>query len=258
MLLLEQAGEGLFFFFFSFFFFFKRTVPLEPQRSLDGSRNTWQPGGWRGGGEGLSVPQPRGQMGGWEGGKGCPEGNKDPAAGKIKSSLLFQINPFPRWCSEQRSGPCAHWGPLMSLRGWALRRGEGCGAGWLPPPSPATRALACGPSFLPGLRTRRGQGRGPVLLFKVSMARAVLVGGPSSWVSGVFSGSQGRHCGERQRQDQGWRRVGAATEPSGGRRRRGRRRGGRRDGFGSWGVTLDAHRRWGTDARLAWRRGSDR
>lgn len=173
----------------------------------------------------------------WGGGR--VGGNKDPAAGKIKSSLLFQINPFPRWCSEQRSGPCAHWGPLMSLRGWALRRGEGCGAGWLPPPSPATRALACGPSFLPGLRTRRGQGRGPVLLFKVSMARAVLVGGPSSWVSGVFSGSQGRHCGERQRQDQGWRRVGAATEPSGGRRRRGRRRGGEE----GWLWELGCHSR---------------
>lgn len=136
-------------------------------------------------------------------------------------------------------------GTRVPSRMGLVARDEGCRAGWLPLPA-SPRAWPA-PSL-----TQRGKGmweRGqdgeavpcacpwPEVLLE---ARA-----QSGWVSGVFSGSQGRNCRERQTQGARcrWQPPPPRTQS---------------EGEASRGIAPEAHRGGGTGSSPAWRRGSDR
>ena len=110
MLLLDQGWGGFF-----FFFFFKEQSLWNCCRAWTGEKHlVAKRQGESRGEENRHPPNHKARLG--EGRK------KDPAACKIKSSLLFQINPFPSWCCKWRSGAlsplgCGRAGALTSLQG---------------------------------------------------------------------------------------------------------------------------------------------
>ena len=118
------------------FFFVKKVV-----QHRDRSRNTWEPGSQVGAEVMGSLPTPTPNCEARSG------RNKDPAACKIKSSLLFQISPFPGWVLQVESRGPKSSGVWRGLEGTLIPPGmRGGGAGFLlsphqgPRPRPALRA----------------------------------------------------------------------------------------------------------------------